>query len=487
MRQVVRSSPLLSATASVAMRSFWETQGMVAESKFMDRKDLEQIFPVQKPKMNAGEYGYQRGHHWGLLMVPNPAIRLPHDRRRLNPKPAEVVTVFGASGFLGAEICRELLEHPNIKMVRACTRYPTLIPEGSDLDKLLQKYPERIELHECDVTDRIQVNVASNGADTLIFAIDYHVEYANNSHFDVFVQGATNVGWTGRSVRAERVVYCTGLDATFAAESNYVDFRHRGEDACIANFPDATLLRFGPLYGKGYRYRGAGKFMYGAVYQNSKCQPTWVVDAARAVVRSVQTQRAVRMKLDLGGPDVLTHLQFAHQLSRHYKSRFVFPVAPSVGRLAAKIMPWVMPNAWFDHNYTSTWELDAINRKPTMFDRLSSWEHIGYKPVRNMAEAAEYDSGAKPLPPMHELDKVFMEEVEQRDKRELYEQETIAAAMGIHRAKAEPAFGRTEGLEMLAQEIYPGQQFRIRKLDHDKPDGAKYPSTVKNPHPVSIH
>ena len=53
--------------------------------------------------------------------------------------------------------------------------------------------------------------------------------------------------------------------------------------------------------------------------------------------------------------------------------------------------------------------------------------------------------------------------------------------MGIHRAKAEPGFGRSDGMEALAQEIYPGQQFRIRPLE-----GAKYPDTVKNPGPIAV-
>jgi hypothetical protein len=34
---------------------------------------------------------------------------------------------------------------------------------------------------------------------------------------------------------------------------------------------------------------------------------------------------------------------------------------------------------------------------------------------------------------------------------------------------------------MLAQEIYPGGQFRLGPLKD-----AKYPDTVKNPHPVMI-
>lgn len=461
------------------LRHVWDPVGSQAESLFLDRKDLEQMYPTQKPKTTGGGYGYERGPYWAAMHVPNPAVRLPHERRRLNPKPAKRVTLFGASGYLGAEILRELCEHPSIEVVRATTRYPTLIPEGSDLDLLLRTYPDKIELHECDVTDRIQVNVAANGSDTLIFAVDYHAEYANNSHHDVFFIGGTNVSWTARSVRAERVIFVNGLDATFASEANYVDFRARAEDSVGANHPDATIIRFGPLYGKNYRFRGLGRIIYPAVFPNTKVQPTWVVDAARAVVRCTQAHRAVRYKFDLGGPEIMSHVEAFREIARHHQGRLVVPCYRGIGRFFGKLLPWVCPNPWFDDNYITTFELDQVNRRSTLFDRLATWERLAYQP-HTIRQAGEVERGERSLPPLHELDIAF-NALEAADKAAMVAEEESARKFGIYRAKAEPGFGRTDGLEALAQEIYPGQQFRIKPLE-----GAKYPSTVKSPGPTAI-
>lgn len=469
-----------SAVAAVAgARTFWDPYGHQPESIFLDRKDLQQMYPTQKPRTTGGGFGYERGPYWAAMLLPNPATRLPHERRRLNPKPAKNVTVFGASGYLGAEVVRELCEHPDIAKVRATTRYPTLIPEGSDLDVLLRKYPDKLELHECDVTDRIQVNVAANGSDTLIFAVDYHAEYANNSHHDVFLIGATNVSWTARSVRAERVIFCNGLDATFASESNYVDFRARGEDAVGANHPDATIIRFGPLYGKNYRYRGLGRYIYPACYPNTQVQPTWVVDAARAVVRCSMSHRAVRYKFDLGGPQTLSHVEAFREIARYFERRAVVPCYRGLGRFFGKLATWTVPNPWFDDNYVLTFELDQVNRRSTLFDRLASWDRLAYTP-HSVREAAEIERGKRKLAPLHELDVAF-KALEAADKAAFQQEEEAAKTYGLHRAKAEPGFGRTDGLEALAQEIYPGQQFRIKPLQ-----GAKYPSNVKNPGPTAI-
>ncbi|KPI85948.1 hypothetical protein ABL78_4991 [Leptomonas seymouri] len=476
-RFATRSAGAFAVASNV--RTFWDPYGHQPESMFLDRKDLNQMYPTQKPRTTGGGFGYERGPYWAAMLLPNPAVRLPHERRRLNPKPAKRVTVFGASGYLGAEIVRELCEHPDIEKVRATTRYPTLIPQGSDLDVLLRAYPDKLELHECDVTDRIQVNVASNGSDTLIFSVDYHAEYANNSHHDVFLIGATNVSWTARSVRAERVIFCNGLDATFASESNYVDFRARGEDAVGANHPDATIMRFGPLFGKRYRYRGLGRYVYPACFPNTQVQPTWVVDAARAVVRSSMSHRAVRYKFDLGGPETLSHVEAFRKIARLYERRLVVPCYRGFGRFFGKLAAWTVPNPWFDDNYVLTFELDQVNRRSTLFDRLASWDRLAYTP-HSIREASEVERGIRKLAPLHVLDVEF-KKLEAADKAAFAAEEENARKFGIHRAKAEPGFGRTDGLEALAQEIYPGQQFRARPLE-----GAKYPSNVKNPGPTAI-
>lgn len=482
MRRVSASASAVGASAAAAaVRGYWDPAGHSPECLFLDRKDLYNMYPSKKPRVTAGEYGYQRMGHWCVFVTPNPAIRMPHERRRLNPKKAEVVTVFGASGFLGSRIVKELLAHPEVKQVRACTRYPTLIKPGSDLDKLLEEGGDKIELHECDVTDRIQVNVAANGADTLIFAVDYFSEYTGNSCMEVFLTGATNVAWTARQVRSERVIFCNGLDATFASESNYVDFRARGEDSVASNFPDATLIRFGPLYGEGYRYRGLGKYIYPCTWARTRCQPTWVTDAARVVVRAARAQRAVRMKLDLGGPENMSHIEFAHRMSALFQPRFVVPFYKGLAMFFGRFLPWIVPNPWFDDNWITVWELDMVNRSPAMFDRLASWERLEYKP-HTMTEAADIERGKVALAPLSELDKAY-EESERLEKEAFAQEEREASEQGIHRAKAEPGMGRRDGMETVANEIYPGSQFRIRPLQD-----AKYPDTVKdnNPGPQNL-
>jgi hypothetical protein len=139
----------------------------------------------------------------------------------------------------------------------------------------------------------------------------------------------------------------------------------------------------------------------------------------------------------------------------------------------------VRPNPWFDDNWILTWELDQVNRSPAMFDRLASWEKLEYKP-HTMTEAAAIENGTMDIVPLHVLDQEYQAS-EQAEKDAFKAEEVVAAANGIHRSKAEPGFGRRDGMETVAQEIYPGSQFRVQPLQ-----GAKYPDTVKKPGPQSL-
>lgn len=112
--------------------------------------------------------------------------------------------------------------------------------------------------------------------------------------------------------------------------------------------------------------------MYPACYPNTKVQPTWVVDAARAVVRCARAHRAIRYKFDLGGPETLSHVECFRAIARQFEPRLVLPCYRGLGRLAGKLAAWTVPNPWFDDNYVISFELDQVNRRSTMFDRLAS-------------------------------------------------------------------------------------------------------------------
>ncbi|EPY29535.1 hypothetical protein STCU_04486 [Strigomonas culicis] len=191
------------------------------------------------------------------------------------------------------------------------------------------------------------------------------------------------------------------------------------------------------------------------------------------------SHRAVRYKFDLGGPEKFRHVDAFRHIARFFDPRIVLPCYRGIGRFFGKLAGWTVPNPWFDDNYIVTFELDQVNRRSTLFDRLASWERLAYKP-HTVAEAAAVEHGERKLEPLHKLDVAFRA-LEAAEKAAFEAEEEKAKTFGIHRAKAEPGFGRTDGLEALAQEIYPGQQFRIRPLE-----GAKYPSSVKNPGPTAI-
>ena len=51
------------------MRQYQDNNGQFTEAAFIDRMDLQQIYPTAKPKVNAGDFGYVRGTY-SCLMIP---------------------------------------------------------------------------------------------------------------------------------------------------------------------------------------------------------------------------------------------------------------------------------------------------------------------------------------------------------------------------------------------------------------------------------
>ena len=161
-------------------------------------------------------------------------------------------------------------------------------------------------------------------------------------------------------------------------------------------------------------------------------------------------------------------------MSKLYATRLIFPLHHSIGRFFGRLICWLIPNPWFDDNLVVAWELDNVNRSPAMFDYLSSWDRIAYTPV-SMEEARNIELGTKTIPTIYELDKQFAE-IEKEDQRIREEEEAASMSKGIHRAKAEPGYGQKNGWETIANEIYPGSQFRSGPLKD-----AKYPSNASQP------
>lgn len=239
----------------------------------------------------------------------------------MNDRP---VTVFGGTGFLGRVIVHHLLE-AGVR-VRAAARIPQF-PAGDDFD-------ERVERCPADLRDRDAVARAVDGASGVVNAVSLYTERAGATFDAIHVEGAANLARAAREAGVERLVHVSGIGVDEHSPSAYVRSRARGERRVQESFREATILRPSVLFGPNDAFLAALKAVTLAPViplfgkGDTRLQPVFVDDVARAVGRALQASDAPGRVYELGGSDSLTYREAVEAVLAHLERRRVLVPMP---------------------------------------------------------------------------------------------------------------------------------------------------------------
>lgn len=284
----------------------------------------------------------------------------------------KVITLFGGSGFLGRYVVQELVENSPAEGIRVATRYP---------DELAKTFPaswkDKVVAEFVDITDQHNVLAACEGSQGLInmMGISYECEL---SFYEAHVQSSKWISHSANTVLASRVIHVSSLASRDLSWSRYSETKFRGEDAALACFPWTTILRFGPLFGRGApKIKEFLKYMakspvYPCVVPSMKIQPTFAGDAAKAIVAALSKPESRELQYDLGGSEEFTHAELVKALlALHKAPRAVVPVPGVMGDAIAAALQW-LPNPLV------TRDLVYLLRSHDLVNHCSmrSWEHL---------------------------------------------------------------------------------------------------------------
>ena len=220
-----------------------------------------------------------------------------------------LVTVFGGSGFVGAQVVRTLAKQGF--RVRAAMRRPE---RGYRLRMLGDV--GQIELAQANVRMPASVARALDGAQACVNLVGLLSERGRQRFQSVHAMGARTVAEAAAAQGVNRFVQVSALGASPDALSKYARTKAEGEAAVREQVPSATVLRpsivFGPGDGFFNRFArmataspvgpvlpliGGGKTLF---------QPVFVGDVAAAVARCVADPALAGQTFELGGPGVFT-------------------------------------------------------------------------------------------------------------------------------------------------------------------------------------
>ncbi|HEX5443155.1 MAG TPA: complex I NDUFA9 subunit family protein, partial [Pirellulales bacterium] len=154
----------------------------------------------------------------------------------------KLATVFGGSGFIGRYIVWSLARGGY--RVRAAVRRPELAGHLQPMGVVGQIHPVQANLRFPDSVVR-----AVDGARTVINSVGILAPVGKQTFEAVHAEGARRVAKAAREAGVERLVHISAIGADRNGSAKYARTKAEGEEAVLAEFPSAIILRPSIVFG----------------------------------------------------------------------------------------------------------------------------------------------------------------------------------------------------------------------------------------------
>lgn len=246
---------------------------------------------------------------------------------------SKLVTIYGGSGFVGRYIARRMAKEG--WRVRVAVRRPN--------DALFVKpygTVGQVEPVPCNIRDDVSVRAVMKGADAVVNCVGILNRSGKNSFDAVQAEGAARIARIAAEEGVATLVHLSAIGADANSPSEYQQTKAAGEQAILAAYPKAMILRPSIIFGNedGFFNRFASMARFGPVLPvvgaATKFQPVYVDDVAQAAVKGITGEAAPGI-YELGGPDVETFRDLMRRMLQVIRRRRLIVNVPF---FAASIM-----------------------------------------------------------------------------------------------------------------------------------------------------
>lgn len=248
-----------------------------------------------------------------------------------------LVTVFGASGFLGRHIVRTLARKDF--RIRAAVRRPDLAGHLQPLGRVGQ-----IHAVQANIRYPASIEAALRNASIVVNLVGVLHESGRQSFDAVHQSGAAAIA-RAAAVAGATLVHVSALGADPQSSSLYARSKAAGEAAVREALPDAVILRpsvvFGPEDDFFNRFAGMARMLPALPLiggGETRFQPVFVGDVADAV--ALAAEGAVGPGIyELGGPDIKSFRELMqYVLATIERRRLLLPIPFGVASTLASVM-----------------------------------------------------------------------------------------------------------------------------------------------------
>jgi NADH dehydrogenase len=224
------------------------------------------------------------------------------------------VAVAGGTGFVGAEIARELRR-----------RGRKVIVLSSQGESARGQLPDDIEIRVADVRNEASLVPALAGVDELVISLAFPglpVEQPKKgfTFMEIDAGGTERLIRVGKQAGVKRVAYISGAGAGHDAKRHWFRAKAVAEDAVRSSGMAWTILRPTWVYGPGdaslNRFLGFSRvlpFVPMTNFGSQQLAPVFVGDVAKLAADSLERDEAGEQVFEVGGPETLSMREVLHR------------------------------------------------------------------------------------------------------------------------------------------------------------------------------
>jgi len=245
--------------------------------------------------------------------------------------------IFGGSGFVGRAIVRYAVEQ-GYDVTVAC-RHP---------ERARSLMVEGVHLIKADIVEGRGVNEAVQHADAVINLVGLLFEKGRYTFDAAHVHGTEHVLDACKSHGIQRYLHMSALGAGCVPESAYARTKAEAEHRVEESPLQWTIFRPSIIYGdhdsffNKFKAMGALMPVMPVIAGQTRFQPVWVEDVARAFVAAIHDKRTFGRTYILAGPKIYTFRELLEILNRELgRQRILLPMPLFAAKLLARFTEWL--------------------------------------------------------------------------------------------------------------------------------------------------
>jgi NADH dehydrogenase len=239
-----------------------------------------------------------------------------------------LVTVFGGSGFIGAQAVRQLARLG--WRIRVAVRQPNLA-----YAMRLHGDVGQIDVVQANVRNEPTVRRALEGATASLNLASVLYESGRQGFQALNVMGARNIATAARAEGVSRLVQVSAIGADLNSPAKYGRTKAEGEVAVREVYPDAVIVRPSIVFGPEDNF--FNRFAHMATLSpvlpligggKTRIQPVFVGDVGKALARALTSPEAAGQTYELAGPADFSFRQLMEIMLQVIERRRILLPAP---------------------------------------------------------------------------------------------------------------------------------------------------------------